>query len=145
MGRSNTLASTAGFVQCALYVGLARDFGQNGPMVKQLRSAIRQGAAQGINRGLQVMLADILLNVPRRSGRLASSYQITQYATPETLSGEIRSSVGYSANHYPGKPARFVKSPTLFSTPPSPIGQPTDKLKAMIRRDIERSIAAQIR
>ncbi len=107
----------------------------------KLKLNIRKGASIGLNRSLEIVLADILLNAPRKTGKLASSYQITQRATPESLRGEVASGVIYSAVHYPAKPARFVKAPTLFSAPPSPIGQPTDKMKSLINRQVERGIS----
>lgn len=108
--------------------------------LSQLRSAIRRGAAQGINRSLDIVLADILLNVPRKTGRLAASYRITQRATPENLRGEVSSGVSYSPNHYPAKPTRFSKAPTLFSPSPELSGQPDRRLVAIVTRNIERAI-----
>jgi hypothetical protein len=108
--------------------------------LSQLRSKIRRGAAQGINRSLNIVLADILLNAPRRSGRLAASYRITQQATAENLRGEVGSSVSYSPRHYPAKPARFSKAPTLFSPTPALSGQPDRRLVAIVTRNIERAI-----
>jgi hypothetical protein len=113
--------------------------------MENLRSAIKRGAAAGINRSLEIVLADILLNAPRKSGRLASSYRITQRATTENLRGEVASTVGYAPLHYPAKPARFAKSPTLFSAKPAASGQSESKLGRIISRNIALGIRNELR
>lgn len=98
------------------------------PAIAALQARILKAAANGVNQTLDDVLADLVLNAPRKTGLLASRYRISDRATPEKLSGQVTNSASYSGEQYPYKlysSKRYPNgypSPSLFSPRTTRIG-----------------------
>ncbi|PSB26190.1 hypothetical protein [Stenomitos frigidus] len=83
-------------------------------VIRKLQAAIQQGAADGINRTLKVVLADLERHTPCKTGLLSRSYRITLQAQASRLQGQISNAVVYAPYQYP-----FREPPALYKVAPS--------------------------
>lgn len=88
--------------------------------LEDLQKDIDRAAAEGVNRTTDILLDDIRINAPRRTGKLSASYQQVEIATPDNLTARIESNVSYGAKFYPVNPLNFgrrgepARKPALF-------------------------------
>lgn len=121
-------------------------------VVNALRQKILQGASIGINQTLDAVLADLIANVPVKTGTLRGGFRIEQRATPENLSGRITNSVGYANEHYPYRlysPNRYPNgypAPSLFKPKASRVGilAPNEVDQSQIAELLQQTIQKQL-
>lgn len=73
----------------------------NSGLDPKLEKAIRQAAADGMNKAAQVLINDIKSLVPVLTGRLMASWEISSYATPDDPTVQFSSNVPYEDKYYP--------------------------------------------